>query len=186
MSPFPKSYLIPYSVHCVIISMSMIRTRWHRYHHTPYILFLRKASSGIEDTSFELAYTLRRSRLPLCLHFQHHRDYVRFRNVEHTCKHEGSNDIPSNDIPNEMPSASPVVSLKRRMLQIPTNFSVAISGLSGFCRDDISWPAFISSLDLVAVRTLGTPSTLCGSVINVGRDKISIIWTALATDMDSP
>jgi hypothetical protein len=96
-----------HSVHCVIISMSMIRTRWHRYHHTPYILFLRKASSGIEDTSFELAYTLRRSRLPLCLHFQHHRDYVRFRNVEHTCKHEGSNDIPSNDIPNEMPSASP-------------------------------------------------------------------------------
>jgi hypothetical protein len=31
---------------------------------------------------------------------------------------------------------------------------VAISGLSGFCRDDISWPA-LSSLDLVAVRTLG-------------------------------
>jgi hypothetical protein len=40
--------------------------------------------------------------------------------------------------------------------------------------------SFYSSLDLVAVRTLGHPSTLCGSVIvHVGRDKISIIWTAL-------
>jgi hypothetical protein len=44
---------------------------------------------------------------------------------------------------------------------------------------------FYSSLDLVAVHTLVT-STYVVIIVHVGRDKISIIWTALATDMDSP
>jgi hypothetical protein len=43
---------------------------------------------------------------------------------------------------------------------------------------------FYSSLDLV-VR-LGHSQYTMWIIVHVGRDKISIIWTALATDMDSP
>jgi hypothetical protein len=82
MSTF-RSKIVPdpiHSVHCVIISMSMIRTRWHRYHHTPYILFLRRCLSGTEDT-FELAYTLRRAFHYV---FIFSITVTTFRNVEHT------------------------------------------------------------------------------------------------------
>jgi hypothetical protein len=65
----------------------MIRTRWHRYHHTPYILFLRKAFVWyIEDTSFELAYTLRRSP-PSTMSFIFSTVTTFVLYVEHTCKH---------------------------------------------------------------------------------------------------